>query len=279
MSRRARRIGFLAAAASAALLLAAAAPAAASSPCGAFVDVDACVDDFSCYKARPSAGASFARLSVTLEDQFEVVTATVVKPTELCLPADKEQEGTLDPATHLVRYLIKRQSPRHIQRTALKITNQLGEIRVNTVKPKLLLVPSAKGLTTPPGQPSATTHVDHYKCYRVRVTQGSPAFASGTVVRVADQFEAERRMSLVKPRHLCTPVDKNGEGVANPNLHLLCYLAKPAVGEPRHTRRAGVYVENQLGLLQLDTLKDREVCIPSTKSFSPSGAFLENELE
>jgi len=199
-----------------------------------------------------------------------------VKQQALCAPTDKEGEGIVDANTHLVTYSIKNQSPKHIKRTAIRITNQLGEIRVSTVKPEFLFVPSGKSLVSFPPPPNPTSHnVDHYKCYRVRVTPGTPKFASGTIVSAADQFESTRLLSLKKVRHLCTPVDKNGEGIKNPQAHLFCYIAKPAVGQPHHTRVTGIFVNNQFGPLRLDTMRESELCIPSHKSFSPSGAFLE----
>ena len=241
-------------------------------------DLDACLDDFTCYKVRTTPGTPrFASIpSVSLVDQFEAVTARVMKQMTLCPPTNKNGEGVVDPNTHLVAYLLKGQSPKHVKRTAIRVTNQLGEIRVSTVKPDLLLVPTSKSLVGPPPAPNPTSHnVDHYKCYRARVTPGTPKFASGTLVQASDQFEATRTLALKKIRHLCTPVDKNGEGIKNPQAHLLCYIAKTAVGQPKHTRVGGLYVNNQFGPLRLDTFRESEFCIPSTKSFSPSGAFLE----
>jgi hypothetical protein len=239
-------------------------------PCG--VDLDACLDDLTCYRTRKTHGTpDFISVpGVSLVDQLEAVTATVVRQQDLCTPTDKNGEGVVDPVTHVVTYLVKRQSPKHIKRTAIRVTNQLGEIYVNTVKPDLLLVPSAKNLATPPSPPNPTaTNLDHYKCYRVRVTAGTPKFASGTLVQAADQFEGARLLSLRKPRHLCIPVDKNGEGIKNPQAHYLCYTAKRAVTSPKHTRVSGIHVNNQFGPLTLDTSKESEFCIPSTKSFSP----------
>ena len=239
-------------------------------PCG--VDLDACLDDLTLYKVRVSPGTPgfVAIAGVTLVDQLENVTATAIRPQALGTPSNKNAEGVVDPATHVVSYSIKRQSPKHVKRTAIRVTNQLGEVHVNTMKPDLLLVPSAKNLlTTPPPPVPTATNLDHYKCYRVRITGGTPKFASGTTVSVADQFEPARLLSLGKPRHLCMPVDKNGEGIKNPQAHYLCYTAKPAVTAPKHTRVSNIRVNNQLGPLSLDTSKESEFCIPSEKSFAP----------
>ena len=42
--------------------------------------------------------------------------------------------------------------------------------------------------------------------------------------------------------------------VKNPTARLLCYQAKPAKGEPKHTSAKGVFV----------TVKEEEFCVPST---------------
>jgi hypothetical protein len=239
--------------------------------CGGPQDLDACLDDFLCYKTKPASGSPrFARISdLQLADQLEDTTADVVRPQALCTPADKNDEGTVDPVIHLAAYRI-RQATAHVRRTNVLVANQLGDVRVDTVKPDLLLVPSNKSLGGPASPPIPGTYlVDHYKCYKVRVTPGTPRFARREVT-VADQFTSPpKRVLLRKPRHLCIPVDKQGEGVQNPAAHLLCYLAKPVRGEQRHVRQIGVDLANQLGTLQSDTVKERELCIPSQKSLAP----------
>jgi hypothetical protein len=242
--------------------------------------LDSCLDEFNCYASyvtretppfTPVAG-------VTLVDQFESATVTVSGPTSVCPPADRDDEGIVDGATHLIAYAIKKQTPQHIRRGTIRVTNELESIRVDTVKPDLLLVPSAKTLTDPgPPPPNPGDHdVDHYKCYRVRVTRGTPLPAKDRKVSVSDQFtDPAKLLTLRKPRHLCLPVDKNGEGVKNPAAHFLCYTSRPARGEPKHVRRSGLFLNNQFGALRMGTTREREFCVPSTKSLSPSGAFLD----
>jgi hypothetical protein len=189
----------------AAFVLAAVTPAAAQSPCGAMVDN--CLDDFTCYKTT----APFPDVqSLALADQFEVSSDVVTRPTEICKPSNKNNEGLLDPDTHLAFYRIRGQDPEHIQRSAIKMTNQLGDLWVDTAVPAALLVPTAVDLNNLPPQP--TNHgVDHFKCYRVRVTSGTPRFATNTLVSASDSFSGSARLiSLAKPRYLCNPVDKNG---------------------------------------------------------------------
>jgi hypothetical protein len=232
--------------------------------CTGTTNPDGCADDFLCYKAKSSQFSSIS--GVTLADQFETATVQVVKPKLICPPANKDGEGIIDSITHLQGYQIK-QSAVHVRRTNVLIDNQLGQLRLDTIKPDLLLVPAAKDLTVPVSPPNPNAHnVDHYKCYKAKVTSGTPKFPKGIQVTVADQFTTTKTFDLKKPKHLCNPVDKNGEGIKNNDVHLVCYLAKPARGQPKHVRRTGVNTNNQFGPLVLSTIKESELCIPSLKT-------------
>ena len=272
----------LAAAWTATLLLGVALSGSARAACTP--PLDACADDFNCDQSPITFGTpAFVPQTVTLADQFETATVRVQKQDQLCAPANKDGQGVIDEDIHLVAYRLRTQNPRHIKRGAIRVTNQLEEIRVSTIKPDLLLVPSLKTHDQPgPPAPNPNDHnVDHFKCYRIRVTGGTPLPAANRKVDVSDQFtQPAKIITLKKPRHLCVPVDKNGEGIKNPAAHLLCYKASPARGEPKHLPRVGLFVNNQLGPLRLNTRRENEFCVPTVKSLSPSGAFLEeNELE
>ena len=78
-------------------------------------------------------------------------------------------------------------------------------------------------------------------------------------VSLADQFET-KLYDIVKPRRLCGPVDKNGEGIKiseEPEDHLLCY-------EAQHAR---FFVNDQFGPGALETGTRRELCVPSVATF------------
>ena len=78
-------------------------------------------------------------------------------------------------------------------------------------------------------------------------------------------YYVTKTLKLLKPRHLCTPVQKNGEPVKNPTVHLMCYLGH---GSPRTVSRRGVFVTDQFGPRRVDTGHERELCIPSEKNVS-----------
>ncbi len=236
--------------------------------------LDACLDDFTCYLTIISKGTPlFAGVDgVTLTDPFETSTVRIHRSTDLCAPTNKNAEGTVDEETHLAVYKLARITPRHIQRTAIRVTNQLEEIRVDTLRVDSLLVPSAKSLTQPfPPAPDPDAHgVDIYKCYKVRVTPGTPLAAQNRKVTATDQFtDPPRIITLRKPRHLCLPASVNGSPIKNPEATLLCYAAKPARGEPKHIRRSGLFVTDQVGNLRLDTIREKEFCVPTITSLAP----------
>jgi hypothetical protein len=229
-------------------------------------DVDACLDDFQCYRIGRSRGAlPFAPLSgVQLDDGFGSGLFGVTRAKHLCLPADKSGEGIVDQVTHLEAYRIR--GGTSVRRT-VRVVNQLGSLSLDTVKPDLLLVPTAKSLVGPPAPPDPLNHnVDHFQCYRVRVTRGTPRLARDLQVTVADQFTSPPVAYGVRnPRHLCNPVDKNGEGIKNPTRRLLCYrLHLPA--QPRHVQRTSVFLANQFGPETVDTVKEYEFCVPSEEA-------------
>ena len=229
---------------------------------------DAVLDDFLCYKAkRSSSAAKFVTIpGVHIDDQLESVIADLKAREYLCTPADKNAEGTLDLATHLMRYklALAKGQPAHVKRT-LHVSNQLGDLSLDTVKPSALLVPAAKSLTSPPSAPDPMQHdVDHYKCYGVKVTKNTAAFPTGVQVTVGDQFtNPPKGFAVKKPARLCLAVDKNDEGVKNAAVHLLCYGVKALKGEPKHVQQIGVFATDQFGPTRVDTVKERELCIPS----------------
>jgi hypothetical protein len=236
------------------------------------VTPDNCIDDYTCYKSRisPNTPTFTTVTGVTLADQFESATASASRPKYLCPAASDNGNPRVNPAIRLVSYKL-RQTPRHTRLNNYLVTNQLGDLHLDALTPDFLLVPTAESLISFPGEPPNSSHVvDHFKCYKTKVTSGYPPFARNTVITVTDEFDnLPRLMALKKPKHLCNPVNKNGEGIKNPDVHLVCYQAKPARGERKHVRRPGLYISNQFGDLRLDTIKEAEFCIPSTKVPAP----------
>jgi hypothetical protein len=229
------------------------------------------VDHFLCHHVRRASNSpKFAERTVTLVDQFGSASYEVEKPQTLCNPTDKNGEGILDPDTHLVGYKI---TPQHfVRQTNLLVTNQFHPegIRLDAVKPQRLLVPSAKSLAGPVEAPDPVDHnVDHYTCYKVKAAEGAEEFREIKGVAIQEQLLGEARLfDLKKPTELCVPTDKAGEGLKQPEVHLLCYRAKRAHGEPKLPEVADIFINNQFGPLQVETVGggDATLCVPSVKS-------------
>lgn len=107
------------------------------------------IDHFKCYRARGKRGTpTFAPRTVTVADQFEIRTVSVVKPLFVCNPVDKNGEGIGSPACHLTCYRIVDRGtefePRPVnvedQFTSQDLTSLRGECR----RSALLCLPSDK---------------------------------------------------------------------------------------------------------------------------------------
>jgi hypothetical protein len=220
-------------------------------------------DDFLCYNIRaPRIDAP----AVSLIDQFDQPGAAriydLVKARRLCTPASRNGSAIRDAATHLEGYQIRlSRAPSQPQQASreLRMVNVFGAVTLQTSREEWLLVPTAKdpsGTIPPPPDPYAH-EVDHFKCYGVKRISGFEP-AAGIL---SDQFITGKSFELRKPSQVCTPVDKNGEGLQNPDNHLLCYTLRI---KPSY-RGEGIGVNNQLGAAILDITGERELCVPSSK--------------
>ena len=223
-------------------------------------------DHYKCYRTLQTDG-KFAKRDVDLEDQFATTVASVLTPRRFCNPVNKNGEGINDPTAHMMCYRIT--EPR-LQRRQVVVENQFGVQTLTVLRAYDLCVPAEKD-----GVPS-DLNLNHYKCYKV--AQGAPKFTEREVGLV-DQFETKATM-VMRPRLLCNPVDKNGEGIVDGANHLTCYIIKDVAGQPEFEQQQ-VDVMDQFGEQDLNTLrgecrKTSFLCVPSTKRIpSPSGAFLD----
>ena len=210
-------------------------------------------DHYLTYKIK--AEPKFDKVDVVLTDQFQSGTFTVEKRETLLTPVDKNGEGISDSETHLLGYKIK--GPKFGKVPKVLVENQFDRLVVDVEKPEDLLVPASKSLTDPGiSAPNNDLHiVNHFLCYKVKLSKGEPEFQPILGVSLVDQFE-DKLYDIVKPKRLCTPVDKNGEGIKtfdDPDDHLLCYEAK----------QAQFFVNDQFGPGQVDGKTKRELCVPS----------------
>jgi len=225
-----------------------------------------CVDNVLCYQIK--LGAPFSPIgNVTIGDALASTTVNLLKIRSLCTPADVGT-GIIDSVTDLQSYQAKvaAGAPKPPHRSALHVSNAVGDLTVDTVKLDTSFVPTAKALGSPPPPPNPMNeNVDHYDCYKVKVTAGTPKFPKGVLISVADEFTSSgKAFELKKPTHLCEPTDMNKSGIKNPTGSLFCYQVKPAPKQPKLVRKAGLNTSNEFGTAILSTVKEKELCIGST---------------
>ena len=218
----------------------------------------------------------------------------------LANPADKNDEGITADQTHLTVYRVK---SGRFSRRRVRVENQFGEEILDVRKPNRLMVPASKSLEMLLESPDLSAiQLDHFLCYPVKqVALGgddddglSPAIqldhflcypvkqvalggddddgdddddddeSPGLQAFVRDQFGA-RLYDVLKPNRLCNPVNKNAEGIKNPKNHLLCYGVKLAEGESKLKGVKNIFVNDQFGPGKVDTVRERELCVPSSK--------------
>jgi hypothetical protein len=218
------------------------------------------LDHFMCYETKPTKFPVMPAIPV--EDQFGAHSEIIRFPHRLCAPADKRDEFPDAPThpDHLIGHIVTGKS---VREPNLTIVNQFGTIKLDTIRPDLLLVPTLKTLAPPGPGPFPTGDLDHFQCYKVKRSKGSPKFQKITGVKVDDQFETVT-VDIVKPYRLCAPANKKGEDPTAPQHipHLLCYTTKTK------TKYNGVeaFTNSQFGPDDLELIHRRELCVPSTKN-------------
>jgi hypothetical protein len=256
-------------------------PGGAFQACGADCTCPPALDHFQCYdgRARPSIRVR----SVTLVDQFGTLMVDAFGPTDLCAPANKNDEDPTAPdhPAHLASYDIKGRGRFKPIKDQL-VVNQFGSVTVDVIKPTSLLVPTAKSLTGPPSPLGA--FVDHFACYKVEPSrhngdddnengeghrglrgqdEGKENGSHGSTVTVETQFETVE-VDVRQPRELCAPADKNREnpGAENHADHLLCYEIKSR----QKFKERDTFLNNQFGEQRFQVRRRDLLCVPSQKN-------------
>ena len=195
----------------------------------------------------------------TLDDLFGTSTISVRRAKRICTPADKNDEnpGALAQIDHLKAYEIN-QTERFTPVKNLSVTNQFGTMLLNIARPDFILVPTSKSLDQNPAPPIVPT-INHYKCYTIARYK-----ARFDGIKVVDQF-GTLNVDIKRPVRFCAAADKNGEGILDPNSHLLCYQVRPVTGSPRFKPPVpAVFTNNQFGPATNRVFGPRELCVPTT---------------
>jgi RHS repeat-associated protein len=238
--------------------------------------VDAPSDHFVAYTAKKTKKTpKFAPIQrVDLADPIQSLSVDVTAAASLLAPVHANGDGPADPATHLRAYKIRpskgvKSAPK---RPGIAVSNALGTLVVDAVKPVLLLVPTSTDPSVEPPPPNAALHdVDHYTCYAAKLAKGTK-LPKGLQLTVTDPFDAAQKiLQLTALKHLCLAVNKRGEGVKHAAAALACYAAKPAKNQPKHAPQLALHLNDQFGPLTIDTKKETAVCVPSSATLPGPG--------
>jgi cysteine-rich repeat protein len=119
----------------------------------------------------------------------------------------------------------------------------------------------------PPIDDPACAGLDHFTCYKARVSKGTAPFVAIPNLPVEDAFEA-LSVDVKKNKGVCTPTDKDGESPGAPDHddHLESYDVKASAGSPAFVRRSGLVVTDSFGTLTLDAIKRERLLVPTALS-------------
>ena len=103
------------------------------------------IDHFQCYRAKRSAGSpKFPKTNVTVVDQFESLTLTLLKPYRLCVPANKNGEDPTAPSHTGLLLCYKAKASSSFGTLVAHINNQFGPDDVTLIHRRELCVPSVQ---------------------------------------------------------------------------------------------------------------------------------------
>ena len=219
------------------------------------------LDHLKCYRTRRNT--PFVPNGVSLEDQFEDVNMTVLRPYRFCNPVDKEDEGINDPTEHQMCYQIRDTvvQPRFRYRD-VRVENQFGVQTLVVTRPETLCTPAEKDNIV------SDLNGDRMKCYRVVQKLGMRNFAE-RVVTLTDQFET-KETTVIKPVLLCNPVAQDDDPITSPTCHQVCYKIDDVPGQPEFVP-VPVTVQDEFNDFSINPFRGecRQVsllCVPSLKT-------------
>jgi pre-peptidase len=261
-------------------------------------------DHYLCYKSKLAPGEAKATpVSKLLSDRLEsLVSFSVVKPTLLCNPAQSILNGVsappASPDVHEEGYEIKRpKGAPALVAGDQTMADEFGTLKVKVVAADTLLVRAGKidlgsrptrcknASTCAAGEqcidkvcinpafpmpPPNDAPVDNFKCYKIAPATGAPKFRKivGGLVQVVDQFGGPLRYDVLRPAHLCNPVNKENEnpGAETHAGHLMCYqvkLSKSTPKQPAFAPHLAATSNTNFVDSRLDVLSPTELCVPA----------------
>jgi hypothetical protein len=121
--------------------------------------------------------------------------------------------------------------------------------------------PTAVPSPSPTASPGALV-IDSFHCFTIKASKGAARFAPRLGIHLVTDFD-DVNIDVPAPRALCAPTDTDGSGIDDAATHLERYEIKVEQGMPKHVRRVGLRVDNQLGTIFLDTVKPDSLMVPT----------------
>jgi hypothetical protein len=205
---------------------------------------------------------------VTLSDQFQDRTTTLLKPMHYCNAVDKNGEGIDNPASHLTCYKAKKAVKIRPQvLTADQFGPQALTVQTPTTRVCVPTVqfedPEQQAMAAAAGAPMPAD-ADDFDFYKAKTTPRTTKF-DRREVNLVDQWINDDVM-LTKPMRLGVPTSVDDGGIADPSSQLNCYKVTRA---PKFKKR-DVAIENKFGEFMLTVKKPNMLCVPSTQPL-PNG--------
>ncbi len=211
------------------------------------------------YAVKPSKNAAkfTPRVDVRLLNQCSDVTLVVKKPVSLLVPTAKDLDNPVDPPDpanneldHFLCYQAKPEAklasggvlPKFPKGMQVDVVDQFDDSATRRYDLK-----SITKLCVPAGKSGSPLFLKG-------AAKGTPATITPASVRHADALLVCYQVKLATaeiPQLGCGPFDPKSKGT------------KIDPKQPKHTPVLGIFVNNQLGPLRLDTVKELELCIPS----------------
>jgi hypothetical protein len=125
-----------------------------------------------------------------------------------------------------------------------------------------------------PVPPANDVGVDNFTCYKVVIARGAPKFVpiTGGRVQLTDEFGGPLAYDVLKPTHLCTPVDKENEnpGAETHAGHLMCYQVKlSTAGVAKFVPHEVAAANTNFPNARLMAKSLAELCVPAEKDPLP----------
>ncbi|MBI5506125.1 MAG: hypothetical protein HY899_15120 [Deltaproteobacteria bacterium] len=209
------------------------------------------------YQVRPRANSLAVGTTIQVQNQCGLFAVALVKPLSVLVPTNKSLTSSSVPAPdlgaigldHYLCYLVRQDAavqPGLGKGAQVSATDQFQTRRYDLKKVTKICLPVAK--SEDPADPSTIL---------AGPNKGTLKPIAAAAVRHSDQYLV---CYQTKPSRSLVPQLGCGCDVAtDPN----CAGNPIAPVQPRHTKVLGVFLNNQFGLEQIDTVKEREFCIPS----------------